>query len=106
MSNMLNEKSTGYVTVKFYGKDGVLQSPSSVSYRIDDVMTGTEIKGLTSVIAPSSEIEIILSPADNLIVTPRLSSERHRLTVIATYGANDQLTESIEFTVRNLSAIT
>lgn len=102
---IVNEKSTSYITVSFFDRNNAPRAPSSLSYRIDDVMTRTPIRPLTVIENPGEVVEIVLSPDDNMIVTPHLSTEQHRVTIIATYGDDDQITDSYTFLVRNLDVI-
>lgn len=100
----VNERSTAYLTVTFKDKAGAAQQPTAASYRIDDVATGTEIRGDTA-LTPGTSIEIILTPADNAIVSPRLPVERHVVTVTGTYGASDAVRSQYAYEVVNLQAV-
>lgn len=102
----INEESTGYLTVKFFDKAGALAAPSSVVYRIDDVATGLEVRADTAVGSPGSEIEIVLTPADNTILNTVGDNETRRVTVTGTYGPSDQVTDDYLYEVRNLKGIT
>lgn len=102
--NQVNERSTAYLTATFLNKAGQTQQPTSVSYRIDDAMTRTQIRGATSV-SPSSTVEITLTPADNAIISPSLATERHVVTVIGVYGESDQVTAQFVYEVVNFQAI-
>jgi hypothetical protein len=97
----VNEKSTRDIGVTFRDKNGALTVPSAISYRLDDVDSGTSIRGPTSV-TPASSIEITLTSADNAMVDATKRSEIHELTVTATFGASGQSVFSFDFKVRNL----
>lgn len=97
----VNEASTAYLAVAFYDKAGSLDTPASVSYRIDDVDSGDPVKGDTPIGAASS-IEITLSPADNAMVDSTKRFEMRRVTVEATYGVSDKVQDEYLYKVKNL----
>lgn len=102
----VNERSTAYLSVGFLDKTGAPQQPSSITYRIDDEATRTAIRDVTAVGAPAATIELTLTPADNAILSPSLAVERHVVTVIGIYGADDQVTAQYVYEVVNLQAVT
>ncbi len=102
---VVNERSTAYLTVCFYDKAGVLATPTRVTYRIDDVTTGQAVRGDTT-LGVANTIEITLTPADSAILNTYGVDELHRVTVIAVYGSSDQLTDEYIYTVKNLAKIT
>jgi len=97
-----NEKSTAYRAVTFRDKDGVAQAPSSASYRIDCMTSGTAIRAVTA-LTPAATIEIVLTPTDNAIQNQGNPRERRRLTVTGVYGASDQVIEQFDHDVVNLT---
>lgn len=101
----VNERSTAYLSVSFRDKAGALQSPSAITYRVDDEATGAAIRAETPISAPASEVEIVLTPADNAMRAPRLAVERHVVTVIGSYGDDDQVTAQFVYEVINLQAV-
>lgn len=101
--DIVNEGTTGYLTVSFYDKTGALAAPSTVSYRIDCLSSGTEIVDDTSV-SPASSVEIQLTAANNAIVSG-LPRERRRVTVTGTYSGDQAVTHQYDYEVRNLSAV-
>lgn len=100
----INENSTCFVPASFYDKNGSAEVPASISYRIDDVASGTEIKADTSVGAASS-IEITVAATENAILDGDNKYEVKRLTLTATYGASERATEVVYWRVRNLEAV-
>ena len=96
-----NEGSTGYVTVSFFDGAGASAVPASLSYRIDDVPSGTEIRGDTS-LAPAASVEITLTPTDNQILDDTRIGEVRAITVTATYGATDAVNSAYQYRVLNL----
>lgn len=104
MTQQVNERSTAYLAVSFLDKVGGQAAPTSVTYRIDDVASGAQVLGETSVTAGAS-IEIKLSPVDNAILNANLATELKRVTVVATYGANDAVRSQYVYEVRNLGGV-
>lgn len=101
--DIINEGTTGYLTVEFYDKTGTLAAPSAVTYRIDCLTTGTEVVDDTSVTAASS-VEIQLTAANNAILGGR-PRERRRVTVTGTYAGSQAVRHEYDYEVRNLSAV-
>jgi len=101
----VNEQSTAYLTVSFRDKAGALAAPTSIVYRIDDEQTRAQIRGDTAV-QPAATVEITLTPADNALLSPSLAVERHVVTVIGGYGADDQVSAQYVYEVLNLQAVT
>jgi hypothetical protein len=103
-TDTVNEGSTAYVTATFRDKAGTLALPTGVSYRIDCVSNGQEVRDDTSA-TPATAVEITLSPADNAIIDPKRPRELRRVTVTGTYGDNDAVIEQYDYWVRNLSHV-
>ncbi|MBI1397054.1 MAG: hypothetical protein GC151_13845 [Betaproteobacteria bacterium] len=97
----INEASSGYLTASFYDKAGALAVPSTVSYRVDCITTGTAVRSATSLTA-ASQVEIHLTSDDNAIQVSSNSVERKRVTVTATYGSGDQVQAEYDYEVANL----
>lgn len=97
----VTENSTAYLTVKFYDKLSVLQAPTSLTYRVDDVSSHQSVRSVTALTAGAS-VEITLVPADNVILNPVNESEQRRLTVVAVYGTGDQVTDEFTYEVMGL----
>ena len=96
----INEGSSGFLTVAFTDKAGDPESPSSISYRIDDDASGDEVLGDTAIAAASS-IEIPLPPSVNVSIgTDR--TQKRLVTVTATYGADDAIQSVFNYVLINL----
>lgn len=104
--SVLDEKTTGYLTAEFKDKNDDDAVPTSISYRIDCLTTGTAIKGATPVTPPAASVEIVLSSDDNRIITDTNKYERRIVTVTAIYGASDQINKEYKYDVKNLKAVT
>lgn len=105
MSNVINERTSAYLTVVFRDRNGAPATPTALSYRIDCLSTSTEILAPTA-LALASTVEIHLTPTQTRIVSPANAHEQRRVTVSASYGAADGLNDEYDFVVRNLSGVT
>jgi hypothetical protein len=101
----VNERSTAYITVVFRDKTGAAAAPTTITYRIDDVATGKEIRDDTAITPAASTVEIVLTPADNAMASPALAVERHAVTVTGVYGDADQVIGEYVYEVLNLQAV-
>ena len=97
----INEGSTAYLTASFKDKDGTLDAPSAVSYRIDCLTNDQEVRDDTAADAGET-VEITLTAADNAIIDSDRQTERRLVTVTATYGEDDALMEEYEYNLKNL----
>lgn len=98
---LVNERTTSWITARFRDRNRQLAMPSAVTYRIDCLTTGTQIRGWTS-IAPAAEVEIAVSAEENAILGGH-EREKRCVTVVATYGEgnDDQVTDRVKFEVLN-----
>lgn len=100
--DIVNEGSTAYATVTLKDKAGALAAPASLTYSLHCLTTGAVLRDNVS-LAPASQVEITLTPADNAIQTVGNLYETKLLTVVAGYGAADALKEQYEYQVKNLA---
>jgi len=100
----INERSTAYLTVRFYAKDGSLAAPTAVVYSIHDLTNGQEVRAETALVA-GAEIEITLTTADTAIINDNNQFERRLVIVEATYGVDDAVRSQYEFQVYNLKKV-
>ena len=98
---LVAERSTAYLTLSFLDKAGALEAPSSVQYRIDCKTSGQAVRDWTGC-PPGPSVEIVLTPEDNAMQNAANDSERRLVTVIANYGASDEVRDACEYYVRNL----
>lgn len=93
--------STAYLTVTFRDKAGQPSAPSAVTYRIEDVDTGAEVRTDTSIAAGSS-VEITLTPDDTAFTANEAGRKeaKRRVIVTGSYGADDQAKEDYIFGIR------
>lgn len=100
----INEGSAAYLTIGFYDKSDANVPPTTVTYQVHDVASGTEMQAETS-LTPAASIEIPIDPAVNAIVNSSLSVETRRVTIKASYGAGEEFNDEYDYLVRNLSYI-
>jgi hypothetical protein len=103
MADTVNEKSSATLKVEFFDNAGAAAVPTTISYRIDNDADGTEIKDDTAVSPVASTVNILLTATDNRIVNSAVERELHKVTVTATFGANEQTVNEFKLTVRNLN---
>lgn len=104
MADEVKEKSTAYLTVTFKDKAGSPAAPASATYRIDCLTTGTAIRPETALTSAGS-VEITITPEENRIVGTTNVRERRRVTVQASYGAADGVTDQFDYDVLNLAFV-
>ena len=100
----INEKTTAYVDIVFYDRNGLPATPNSITYSTYCKTTGTPIKTNVSV-AAASQITIILDALDSTIINTANPSEVKVLTVKASYNLNDALNSEYNWTVTNLVGV-
>ncbi len=78
----VNERSIKVVNVAFTDEDGTAVTPTSASYRIDDVGSGTQVRDDTaiSIVAPDTSADIILDATDTSILDEFNLYETKRVT--------------------------
>ena len=101
----VNEEGTLYFTVKFYDVDNALFVPSAVSYRIDCLTTGNEVRAWTTV-TPANTVTIAATGDDNQIYNELSTREVRQMVVKYTdVSTNDQHSQ-IQWRVDNLKGVT
>jgi hypothetical protein len=100
----ITEGSTAYLSVSLKDKAGALAAPASLSYSLTCMTTGAVLRQDVP-LAPASQVEITLTPADNAIQSQANLYEIRRVTVKAGYGAADALNEEYEYQVKNLTGV-
>lgn len=102
----VNEMNTSYVAVDFRDKRNRLAVPTAVSYRIDCLTTGAQVKPWTAIDPPAASVEIVIAAAENAILGGN-ERERRVVTVIAAYGpgSEDQASDDFSYDVRNLQYV-
>lgn len=101
----VNEGSTSFITATFKNKIGNNVAPTSADYRVDQVAsdgTVTQVRDWTSIPTPAAIQEITILATDNLMIDETLDSEERVVTVRADYGADGEVTEDFEYTLKNM----
>ena len=101
----VNEKSSARLTVIPKDFADAPAAPVSATYRIDEPVTGTQIRADTA-LTPSTAMVIELKPSDNTLLAAGAAEERRVVTVKTTYGADDALNAQQEYVVKNLKFVT
>jgi hypothetical protein len=81
----VNAGSTYQVNVYAQLPTGSNTTPTTLRYRIDDVETATEVLDWTSS-TPGNPTALVIAATDNRIVDTARNSEKHALTMEATYS--------------------
>ncbi len=105
MLQEVKERSTAYLTASFLDRNNSPAAPTSGTYRIDCLTTGTQIVGDTALPAGSAP-EIVLTPTINRIIQSGNVREKRRVTVRGVYGSGDEVNDKYEYYVVNLSGVT
>lgn len=101
----INEQSTSAVTFTLADKDGVPASPSTVTYRMDCLTTGTPLVEETVLVGPGPQVKLDMSSQDNRIIDQNNVQEYKRLTIRADYADGARLTSEFDWVVNNLKFI-
>lgn len=99
-----NEQTSGQVTITFRDAAGALAAPASATYRIDCLTTGSVVRASTALGAGSS-VTINLTSTDTAIVQTANQYEIKSITVVGIYGAGDQVTQDVQYAVKNLRSV-
>lgn len=93
--DQVNDQSTAYLTANFKDKDGAAATPTGVTYQVRK--PGAIVRAFTAVSAASS-VTITLTPSDNTLAAG-IDTETREVTVIAEYGASDQVVDHYVYEV-------
>lgn len=99
------EKSCHSIVASFFNEDGPV-TPSSGTYEIDDVDSGTLIKSATALPSLGETVTIQIASAENVILNQGAPYEVRRLTIRSIYGDNKTLNGETYWTVQNLKRVT
>ena len=102
--DIINQDSSGYLTVTPKNKSGAAEAPDSMSYRIDCLTSAKVVRADTALVA-ASVVEIHLTPTDNAIQNEANEFEAKLVTVTCTYGASDGVKSQYSYEVRNLTKV-
>lgn len=103
MSRTHNELSEVVVTVKPLDTNNNPYTPSTARYRVDDCKTGKELVGWTTIVSPSSSMEVIIPGTVNAIIgSNRQTPESKVLTVNTDKDLATQHYEEYIYRVKDL----
>lgn len=102
----VNEKSTAVLTVSFKDENGIAVAPSSGTYTITDVDSGTVITASTPFTPSGTTHDLTITPTENRILTTSNLFEKRKVTVTFTYLVTKQGTAEYIYLVNNLGNIT
>lgn len=103
--SQINESTTLLVDVSFWDEDGVAAIPSSATYRIDDVYSGTVIQAATSMGSMAATITVEITAAQNALIDATQNKEERIITVDWRYGSNRRGTDEYRYVVKNLTGV-
>jgi hypothetical protein len=101
----VNEKQTSYITLTFLDEAGVAITPTSLTWTLNDLITGTNISSGT-VSTPTAVYTMEITPTMNAITNQKASREEHVLTITAPYQGTKSVTGDFHFNVVNLEHLT
>lgn len=103
----IQEQSRQKFSVSFKDETYALFTPGSVRYRLDDV-TIPEWPSVVldwQTLPPDTSVEITIPSSANSILNDSNSYETRVLTIQSDYGTDDQLSQELQYRVRNMSGI-
>lgn len=83
-----NEGSACLVNAEFFDTTGAALVPTVLQYRIDDVCSGAVILSWTTV-TPAPSLQVIVTAAQNALITNSRGWETHQVTFQVTDGLGD-----------------
>lgn len=99
MNFTFKASSAAALTLVWLSRAGQPAAAVSIKYRIDCDTTGQPVRGVTD-LAPGIELE--LSPSDTAILGDGTKNEVRRITFLASWGGEDQITEEVFYVVKPL----
>ena len=85
-AQIILEESTCFVTVNFIDSDGNPFLPASAQYRLDDVPSGAQILGWTTLTNITASMTITVTAAQNAMINATRKKEVHQMLVQLTDG--------------------
>lgn len=103
----VNERTTLTVRIAFFDEDDVAVVPISATYRVDDIGSGTAIKGVTNIAALAVTKDIVVTEEQQYIINEANLYESRRMTVDFRYGAGSAKrgTDEYIWKVKNLPGV-
>ena len=101
---MINENSTAYLTVTFRDINDVIVTPTTVTWKAHDKLTGTILQATTGVYA-ASPLLIVIPYTVNALLDANHRTETRIITVEAVYDDVQHINAQYEYAVQNLKYI-
>ena len=95
----INEGSTAIVEVTYLDKDKAKITPSTVSYRIDDLTNVREVADWAAIAVPSTTNTITATPAQNQLNNRSQEKELRQVTVNATDSSGNVVQQIFIYTL-------
>jgi hypothetical protein len=102
----VNEKSTYVVKLTFKDENGVLVTPDSCTYRLDDEASGEELVEDTVVVPGATYYNLTISSDSNSILNDDRKFEIKVLSVSFTFSTTKVGTAEYKYKVLNLKYLT
>ncbi|GAB4389041.1 MAG: hypothetical protein Kow0025_12000 [Thermodesulfovibrionales bacterium] len=106
--DVVNERSSWFVTASFLDEEGAPVTPSAGSYRIDALNpdgTFTEVRADTPFVPSSHAHDIEIAAEENAVSDQGREAETRVVTVTFAYGMGKQGTAEYRYLVRNLARV-
>jgi hypothetical protein len=95
----MKERTTAYLGFKLKNKEGRLETPTGLTYRVDCMTTRQAVRPFTQ-ITPTAEGEVVLTAEDMAIRSIDNPTETKRVTLVAVYGeSTDRITAEFDIKV-------
>ena len=86
-------------------RNGVVQTPETARYRVDDYSTKQAIVAWTSILLPEESMIITIPATSNTIINNGNAREKKVVTVETEFGTATATTEVYEYWLKNLRFI-
>lgn len=101
----INERTSCTVTVSFFDEDDVAVTPTSATYRLDDVTSCASILAATVLTGLGTTKAIEINKDQNKIISEAHAYETRRLTIEFTYASTKHGTDEYLYRIKNLYGV-
>src|ERR1017187_5186715 len=101
LAEPVGEGSACVVGASFTNSAGAAFTPTSITYRVDNIDSGANIVPSTSV-TPAASVSIKVTGAQNALLSTLLACEEHRLTLTVTDGSGNVVNAPISWQVQRI----
>jgi hypothetical protein len=99
----VNEGSVAYLTVKFYDKNNNLAAPSSATWEVHDIESGSVLLAATAIAPIANTVELTLTPTINTFISSLNDEETRRVTIKATWGVGSTTNAEVDYDINDLT---